>query len=208
MFAVSETILKRIYAKGRGHVFTPKSFLDLGARAAVDQALSRLARRGKIRRIARGLYDYPKVHSILGTLSPDAECIAQVLAESSGHKEYPSGAMAANILGLSTQVPAKLVYVTNGPSTTRKIAGCTIFFKHARVALIDSLPDHANYLIQALSYFGKECIDDELVQSCAIRLASKELKLITRVFPQLPGRMADVIRKIQRIQDAGICQAA
>lgn len=65
-------LVRRIRAKGRGWVFTPKDFLDVGIRATVDQTLSRLARKGAVRRLDRGLYDYPKQHDKLGTLSPSA----------------------------------------------------------------------------------------------------------------------------------------
>ena len=117
---VANTITRRIRAKGRGWVFTPKDFLDVGVRATVDQTLSRLARKDDIRRLDRGLYDYPKQHDKLGTLSPSAGDLAQALATKTGDKIFPSGATSANYLGLSTQVPARPVYLTNGSSKTKK----------------------------------------------------------------------------------------
>ena len=73
--SVPDRIMRRVRAGGRGGVFTPSDFLDVAGRASVDQALSRLAKRGKLRRLARGLYDYPKVHPKLGLLSPDRKSV-------------------------------------------------------------------------------------------------------------------------------------
>lgn len=95
--------------------FTPSDFLDV-AGAAVDQALSHLVKSGKLRRLARGLYDYAKVHPKLGQLSPAPDDVARALARETGSKAQIAGAHAANALGLSTQVPAKSLYLTDGPS--------------------------------------------------------------------------------------------
>nr|QEG97822.1 hypothetical protein AgrTiKerr27_00092 [Agrobacterium tumefaciens] len=106
--------MKRARAGGRGSVFTPSDFLDVAARAAVDQALSRLARNGKLRRLTRGLYDFPKVHPQLGALSPRPDDVAKALARETGSQVQIAGARAANALGLSTQVPAHSIYLTDG----------------------------------------------------------------------------------------------
>ncbi|RUV80433.1 hypothetical protein EOA51_32955, partial [Mesorhizobium sp. M1A.F.Ca.IN.020.32.1.1] len=88
--------MKRVRAGGRGRVFTPSDFLDVANRAAVDQALSRLAKQGKLRRLARGLYDFPKVHPKLGPLSPAPDDVAQALARETGSRVQIAGARAAN----------------------------------------------------------------------------------------------------------------
>ena len=92
MSAMADRIMKRVRGKGRGWVFTPKHFIDLGTRGSVDMALSRLAQAGSIRRIGRGLYDYPRLHPKLGTLNPDATRIAGALSIQTGDKLAPSGA--------------------------------------------------------------------------------------------------------------------
>lgn len=114
--SVPDRIMKRARAAGRGGVFTPTDFLDVAARATIDQALSRLAKNGKLRRLARGLYDFPKMHPQLGPLSPAPDDVAQALARETGSQVQIAGARAANALGLSTQVPAKSSYLTDGPS--------------------------------------------------------------------------------------------
>ena len=120
--AVDSKILAKIHGRGRGSVFVPADFLALGSREAVDIALHRLARKGTIRRLARGVYDFPKKHPVLGPLSPSAEVVARALAGRDRTRLQPAGAYAANALGLSEQVPAKAVFLTNGPSRTVKSA--------------------------------------------------------------------------------------
>src|SRR5436189_5230479 len=114
--AIDSRILAHIHGRGRGSVFVPADFLDLGSREAVDLALHRLARKGTIRRLARGVYDFPKEHPVFGLLSPSADTVARALAGRDRTRLQPSGAYAANILGLSEQVPAKAVFLTDGPS--------------------------------------------------------------------------------------------
>lgn len=198
MNAVAQTISRRIRAKGRGWVFTPKDFLDVGTRAAVDQTLSRLVRKGTIRRLDRGVYDYPKQHDKLGTLSPCVGDLAQVIAAKTGDNIFPSGAAAANYLGLSTQVPARPVYLTNGASRTKTVAGRTIILKHARVPIMNSVTDRANFVLQALSYLGQRHIDDQIIEQCAARLDNRDMKDLSASVARIPGWMADIIFKIQQ----------
>ncbi len=116
--SIGNQMLKRIYNKNRGWVFTANHFLDLGSRTAVAQSLVRLVKAGCIRRLAHGLYDYPEKHPALGDLPPNYERIAQALAGRDSLKIQPSGAYAANLLGLTDQVPAKVVFLTDGPNRT------------------------------------------------------------------------------------------
>ncbi len=108
--SMQDKIVERLRRQGQGKVFTPKDFLDLGSRESVDQALSRLAKAVTVQRLGRGLYCYPKINKRLGIIiPPDVDEIASALARQTGSRIAPSGAMAANRLGLSTQVPAKPV---------------------------------------------------------------------------------------------------
>lgn len=124
--SIDTKVLYRIRAKGRGSVHVPGDFLDLGSRQAVDLALHRLAKKGTIRRLARGVYDFPEQHPVLGPLSPSADTVAAALAGRDRTRLQPAGAYAANALGLSEQVPAKTVFLTDGPSRTVKIGPMTI----------------------------------------------------------------------------------
>src|SRR6266705_1931349 len=96
--AIDSRILAIIHGHGRGAVLVPADFLEIGSRSAVDVALHRLAKEGTIRRIARGVYDFPKEHPVLGLLSPSAEAVARALAGRDRTRLQPAGAYAANIL--------------------------------------------------------------------------------------------------------------
>jgi hypothetical protein len=201
MPVITQQIVKRIRAKRRGWVFTPKDFLDLGSRAIVDQALSRLTRQGLIRRLSRGVYDFPNQHEILGVLSPTADDLARAIAPKSKHKVFGSGALAANTLGLSTQVPAKPTYMTDGQSRSKKVAGRTVIFKHSRVPLLDGASDTANQTLQALAYIGKENIDDVVLNRCAKVLTDQDLRSLISHADCTPSWMVDIFHKIKQDRD-------
>src|SRR5687768_12871358 len=97
--ALADDILRRLRGKGRGAVFTARDLDDLGQRAAVDQALARMVRAGAIRRLDRGLYDFPAVHPTIGVLWPSADKVAQAVARQTGSHLKASGPLSANLLG-------------------------------------------------------------------------------------------------------------
>ena len=136
---ITDKILKKINAKKRGWVFCIKDFHDLGSRNAVDKALSRMAddnqakAGNKIIRIVRGIYYYPIIQDGIGIIPPNLDDIANAIARNSGIAIYPSGALCANMLGLSNQVPSQNIYWTHGKSMTKQIGKNTIIFKHIRI---------------------------------------------------------------------------
>ena len=133
MTSMADKIMNRgaAYASGRW-VCTPKDFLDLGSREAVDQALSRLVKAGQLRRVSHGLYDMPRFSNVLKRLAPvDLDAAIAALARRDGARIMPDGLVAANHLGLTNAVPAKVSYVTDGHSRTLKIDGRTVRFRHA-----------------------------------------------------------------------------
>ena len=196
MSAVADRIMKRVRAKGRGWVFTPKHFIDFGTRGSVDMALSRLAQTGEIRRIGRGLYDYPRVHDKLGALTPDADSIAQALSMQSGDRLAPSAAAAANRLGLSTQVPARTGYATSGRTRVRKAAGRSVTLKHSRAPVLDKASETANGVVQVLAQLGRDKVDDDAIAQLAARLDGKDMQALIKGRPAMPGWMGDVVLKI------------
>ena len=103
--SIDSQIVAAIVRRGRGTVFVPAEFLELGSRETVDIVLHRLARKGTIRRLARGVYDFPKEHPALGPLLPSADAVANALAGRDRTRLQPAGAYAANALGLTEQVP-------------------------------------------------------------------------------------------------------
>ncbi|MDO8837398.1 MAG: DUF6088 family protein [Parvibaculum sp.] len=197
MSAIAGKIMKRVRGKGRGWVFTPKDFIDFGTRGSVDMALSRLVRSGTIRRIGRGLYDYPERHATLGALGPNTDRLARAVSRQSGDKLTSSGAVAANRLGFSTQVPARATYATSGPTRVRTVAGRTLTLKHARAPVIDKASDRANSLLQALAHIGKDRIDADTIRRLARRLDDRDMKMLTGARPLMPGWLGDIVLKIE-----------
>lgn len=199
MAAMMDKIIKRVRGKGRGWVFTPKDFLDLGTRASVDMALTRLLNAGSIRRIGRGLYDYPMMHDKLGMLTPDADTIVQAVAMQSGDRVIASGAQAANRLGISTQVPAKPSYATSGASRSKKVAGRTITLRRSRAPILDDASPQANAVLQVLAHLGKINVDADIIRSLASRLDARDVKTLQKARPQMAGWMSDAILKIEQL---------
>lgn len=201
MPAMADRIMKRIRGKGRGWVFTPKHFIDFGSRGSVDVAISRLVQSGLIRRLGRGLYDYPRQHDTLGVLSPETVTIADAIATRSGDKLAPSGAAAANSLGLSTQVPARASYATSGRTRVAKAAGRSVTLRHSRAPVLDHASDTANAVLQALAQLGKAQVDADVIRRLATRIDDRALKQLLQARPSMPGWMGDVILKIDTVHN-------
>ncbi len=196
MKSITDQIISRIKRRKPGWVFTPKDFLDVGSRAAIDQVLSRLVKQGMVQRVDRGIYYYPKHSKLLGALSPWPEKIA--IAMAAGDIIYPSGAVAANLLRLSTQVPAKSIYISNFTVRSRRVGGQTIVIKKARIPLLHNVNHKTNFMVQALSYLGKRNIDDIIIQRCACIITEKDISHINRALSHLPGWLVDTFHEIQQ----------
>src|SRR6202162_6636240 len=172
--SIDSMILAAINGRGRGAVFVPADFLALGSREAVDIVLHRLARKGTIRRLARGLYDFPKQHPVLGLLSPSADAVATALARRDRTRLQPAAAYAANALGLSEQVPAKAVFLTDGPSRTVKIGPMTIQLRQTTPRNMAGAGRLSGLVIQAFRELGKENITSARVKHLRRTLPAHE----------------------------------
>ena len=195
MQTIDSKIKSRIYGHGRGAVFTPNDFLDLGGRDAVDKALSRLAAGGTIRRLARGLYEYPREHPELGTLSPDIQKVAKALAGKDRIRLQPAGAYATNLLGLSEQVPAKVVFLTDGPSRMVKIGRQEIQLRRTtpRTMAAGRL---SGLLMQGFRHLGREHITPKRMAHLKRTLPVKEREQLIKDLPLAPAWMHPFFREL------------
>ena len=174
-------IVSRIYGNGRGWAFSPKDFAQLGTRVSIDVALNRLLSKGIIRRVMRGVYDYPKYSELLEQdLSPDLDQVANSLARKFGWKIEITGPSALNLLGLSTQVPGRIVYASNGPSKAYKIEKQTIEFKNHALKETTFKHRESFIIVQAIKSLGNEQINQDAI----FKIAS-----------WVPHRMCDKILK-------------
>lgn len=196
--SITQQINHRVTGRGRGGVFTPSDFLDIGSRAAVDQALSRLTRAGRLRRLARGLYDYPRVDPQLGPLSPSTDVVANALARETGSVVQVAGAQAANILGLSLQVPAQSSYLTDGPPRTIQIGRRTIKLKHASPKNLVAAGTTAGTVVQALRYMGKAAAP-RVVDAVRPHLSNSDRQQLARGATYVSAWMRPVLQQLIQV---------
>lgn len=181
MQSIEKRMINRVYRKGRGWCFTPSSFCDLGSQPAIRQALVRLEKDNVIRRIARGIYDYPKKHPQIGLLPPDINQAADAIAKKHSLKIQPSGALSANLLGLSEQVPAKVVFLTDGRGKKVMIGKNELIFKTVAPRFMSLAGTTAGLLIQALKHFGEKHVNDALFKRAWSKLDGKDKRrLVTK----------------------------
>ena len=189
-------ILRRIESRKSGWVFTPDSFADLGTRQAVDLALMRHRKSGLIRKLARGLYDYPKTDSQFGLLQPSTDDIANALAGRYATRLQSSGAYAANLLGLSTQVPMKVVYLTDGRTGEVQIGKRQIILKNTTPRNMATAGRSSGLVIQALRHLGRQNVDQQIIAQLDRRLDDDARKQLMQDIRYAPAWIADIIRRL------------
>jgi hypothetical protein len=161
---IEDRILSRIYGTGRGWAFSQADFADLGSRSAVDLALHRREKEGLIRRVIRGIYDYPRHSELLQKdLSPDIHQVAHALARKFAWRIQPDGATAQNLLGLSTQVPARVVYLSDGPKRSYSVGKTALAFEHTALKEAGFRLRESRLLVQALKDLGEERISPKVI---------------------------------------------
>jgi len=191
MNTLPNTILKQVQSLPEGSVLSPKEFLHLGSRAAVDQAFSRLAKAGKLLRVARDTYAAP-VRSRFGTRPPAPEKIIKALAERDGEIVVPHGANAANALGLTQQVPIREVYLTSGRSRTLTLGRSQVTVKHAPRWMLALGARQAGTAVRALAWMGREHAEESLASLYRV-LPPSEWRALAAARAILPDWMAQAI---------------
>jgi Family of unknown function (DUF6088) len=193
---VENKVLRRIYGKKRGWVFTPGHFRDLGTDVGIRKALQGLVDRGLIRHLARGLYQYPENHPKLGLLNPTAEQIARALAGKDALRLQPSGAYAANLLGLSEQVPAKAVFLTDGTNRKIKVGRQEIILQQTTPKNMATAGRTSGLVIQALRYLGQKHMDESHVDRLRKRLSSTDREKLITDIRYAPAWIGDIFRRL------------
>lgn len=199
MQGIGEKILARVRGHGRGQwVCTSKDFLDLGSRDAVDQALSRLVKQNVLRRIGRGLYDYPRISQILKRPAPaDIDAVIAAVARRDNISILPDGIVAAHNLGLTNAVPARHTYITNGSSRTIKVGNSSLKLRHVSARLMAWQNRPGAPVVRALYWLGKNIADDqEVVDTLQKRLSIDVKTDLVNGIKLLPTWMIPVVRQI------------
>ena len=193
---VDAQVRSRIYGNGKGWVFTPKHFQGLGSSDAIDSALRRLKAAGIIRQLARGVYDYPVQDPALGTVAPSADAIARALVVRDAIRLQPSGAYAANVLGLSGQVPSRIVFLTDGPARKVKIGKREILLQHTTPRNMATAGRKGGTIIQALRYLGQDQVDDRVLANLRNYIAHADRPAIRKDLLHAPAWIADLLRPL------------
>ena len=189
-----QSIVAAAQALPEGGLLSPKEFLHLASRAAVDQALTRLTREEKLLRVGRGVYALP-VQGRFGTRPPSAHTVVDAIAAASGEVVVPSGATEANALGLTTQVPVRQVFLTSGPSRTLRLGQQSLEFKHGAPwqLLMGNRP--AGMAIRALGWLGQDQAASVL-QTLHSSLPATEWDAMRAARAAMPSWMARAVSEV------------
>ncbi|WP_043582218.1 DUF6088 family protein [Geminisphaera colitermitum] len=188
----------RIVQHGPGWSFTRASFVDLGTPTAVRLALLRLKKAGQIRPIARGVYDYPRTDPQLGTLSTSPDSVVQALRGRDAVRIQPTGAHAANLLGLSTQVPMRLVYQTDGSTRNVKLGRQIIQFRRTTPKNLATAGRISGLVIQALRQIGKSGVTDDVIQKLDAKLSDSDKAQLQADLAYAPQWMVPIFQRLAR----------
>lgn len=167
----------------------------------MDTALHRLVKKGTLRRLARGLYDYPRTDPDLGTLSPTTDAVVKALKGRDNILLQPSGAYAANLLGLSEQVPMKIVFLTDGPARRVQLGRQVIILKHTTPRAMATAGRVSGLLIQALRYLGQKHLDDSTVAQLRKRLSEDDKKQLLNDIRYAPAWIAVIMRRVAKPEE-------
>ena len=194
MSQLAQSIFLQAQSLPEGGLLSPKEFLNLGSRSAIDQTLSRLAREGKLLRVGRGAYSLP-IQGRFGVRPPSTESVVEAIESASGETVVASGAAEANALGLTTQVPAREIYLTSGPSRRLKLGNREVELKHGNrwQMLLGKRP--AGKAIRALIWLGPEQAH-LVLDVLKSKLPSQEWEAIRQVRAGLPSWMAKAVSEV------------
>ena len=161
MRGLSRRIMEHAEARPEATPLCPAALLHLGNRAAVDQALSRLARSGRLMRICQGVYMRP-IETRFGQCAPSTAAAIKALSALWGETIVPCGGGAANCLGLTTQNPVRMIYLTSGPNRRLHLGASVVELRHAPRWQLAAPHRKAGEVIRALAWLGPEEIEDGL----------------------------------------------
>ena len=197
MELTEKQLIARIRAHGRGFVFTAKLFSGLtDDSASVRTALTRLVQKKSIRRLAHGLYDLPEVHAKLGPISPSIEKVIEAIKISDAIEVQPTGAYAANLLGLSTQIPMRIELYTNGPKRKIKFGKQEIILRPTTPKNMIGAGTKAGLILHALRQIGKDNVTIEMIQQIRSQLEEKDIKHIKKQVTFAPAWIAKIMRSL------------
>ena len=191
MPSLTRLIVNQAAESSEGALLCPSALLHLGNRAAVDQALSRLARRGQLMRVCQGIYVRP-IQTRFGSRPPTVEKVITSLSELWGETIVPCGGAAANALGLTTQVPVRPVYLTSGPNRKLRLGELTVELRRAPRWQLAAPHRTAGDVVRALSWLGPDEVDSGL-QAVGRTLSADDFQDFAAWRAVMPAWMAEPV---------------
>ncbi|OYZ36583.1 MAG: hypothetical protein B7Y25_06985 [Alphaproteobacteria bacterium 16-39-46] len=194
---MAKDVKERINIKGKGWIFSAMDFTDIAPRNVVDQTLGRLSKRGDIRKLSTGLYDVPLINQKFGILPPNPDRVAEAIAKKFGYQIQVTPTQAAHDLGLSQQIPAQPVYLTDGLSKVIKVGNQTLRFIRVSHKKMLGVGTKVGIIIQALYYFGQDKINDTIfIKKICSLLNDQDKKALLVLIPRAPLWMQYTLKKI------------
>jgi hypothetical protein len=195
MQTTDDKILTKIKKAKRGSLFFIDDFIAFGNSKTVAKALERLEKNGEISRVARGIYAILEQDSIIGELQPSAEKIAEAIRKRDKARIMPTGSLALNALGLSTQVPTNLVYLTDGSARTVDLGKRKIRFKKTAPKNLSAIGNISGLVIQALKEIGRDNVTDTEIQIILSHLNNEEPQRLQHDIRLAPEWIRVIMRK-------------
>jgi len=192
-----EQIRERIKGSDLGTIFIPSDFSDLADYGTVKMSLSRIEKAGLIRRIIRGVYEYPEYSNLLNEyVAPSPHRVALALARNFAWTIVPYGDTALNQLGLSTQVPTEWIYVSDGPYKEYSFGKTVIRLKHTANKDISKLPYKSALMVQAIKAIGKDRLDGTYIKKIAKLMTADERAAILEDGKYMTAWVYEAVKKI------------
>lgn len=202
--AYLQQIEKRMMNAPAGDAFITSDFLDIADTQAVNKALSRLAEDRRIRRVLRGVYDRPRYSELLQEYTaPRMETVAKAIARNFGWTIAPCGDTALNMLGLSTQVPAVWLYVSDGPYREYDVGSMKLKFKHTTLKDIAGVSTRSALVVQALKALGNGNVNEKIIRRLSSMLTINEKKALLLETQRGTTWIYEIAREVCAKEDAG-----
>lgn len=186
----------RIKLFGRGSIFYPDDFLDLGTSDSIRQSLTRLCKDEKIVRVAQGIYCYPQIDEELGLgiIMPTTDEIARSLAKRDHARIVPTGSYAQHVLGLSTQIPLNCVYMTDGSARHLELYnGRKITFKRTTPKNLSFTSKLAMLITFALKSLGKMNIEQTVIKRIRELLKNEPKSEVMKDLSLMPEWIRNIV---------------
>ena len=193
---IENKVVTKIRKAKRGSLYFVDSFAHIANKKAVSKVLERLVNKGEIVRVASGIYTRPRIDLNLGEIKPGIEEIAKAIAKRDNAKIVPTGNYALNKLGLSTQVPMNIVYLTDGSARKVKVGNFTITFKKATPKSVSAIGKISMLVIQALKAIGEKNIDDDTVTKIRALLKNENMHHLEHDLRVAPEWIREIIRPV------------